>query len=155
MPSPISMWRWRRRWWVHGQATVGLGKEAKPRPPVLAVYCVKEPAFAVNVADVGVASKLFGNGASCYRPVFVVPTILFFWTVFMQDSSQENRCRLIINYSLGSVRRLKCWFVISSGEFVRLALFTSWILKKFCWSELPTRVYAASRPVKFNGTAGR
>ncbi len=141
------MWRRRRWWWwVHDQATVSLSKEAKSWPPVLVLYCVKVPAFAVNVADVGVASKLFGNGASCYRPAFVVPTISFFSTVFMQDSSQEMYCRLIIYYRSGSGRRLEyCGsrlVVVNRSS----CLFTDWILKKFCGSELPTRVYLCRLP---------
>ena len=60
---------------------------------------VRASAFAVIVADVGVASRLFGNGASCYRQVFVVPTTVPFSIVFMRDLLQKS-------YSQGA---MACW----------------------------------------------
>lgn len=46
---------------------MGPSRGCRPRIPFLPLICVRVLAFAVAVPDVGVASKLFGNGASCYR----------------------------------------------------------------------------------------
>ena len=102
------MWRrWRRRWWVHCQWTAELSREAKLRKPFLALNYVKILAFAMTVAFVGVASKVFGNGASCYRQLFVRPPDVPFTTFFMRHSLHESFSRNVVVFQIGSDRNVE------------------------------------------------